>query len=418
MEGSMLKLIRYEIKKNLKKKSTIIVTGLVFLIFLITFISTPFQEQVAYYSENEIVKKTGLEAIKVIKNYKLPKLLSESFVYHEIKKIQDLSRDQKNLVTNKSGLPELKSEVIQKVILPKFELLTLIADNYHVNAIKGERIDVIEKFLSLSLDQGAKFYQIRSENIKNYLNHDLSLNKQKKHYFKIKEQKVKLPIRYGYHLGWSALIQRISVGVVFTILVLTIFVSATFTDEYTFKMDALLLSSKLGAKKIAIAKIISTYVLSTVFYLFFWLVGILFILGFYGFEGWDLPVQVIRTTISFSHSLWQVTLLSLLSGFFVMLGMVTFTLYLSAKIKSTIPVILSSTLLVIFFNFFIKEEWSQGFCFLFSMLLMPYNFYDYYAYSLGNLVIPVYGAIILFYTAIICVCLPLSIRAFQKHQIA
>ncbi|MDR1522059.1 MAG: hypothetical protein LBS28_04325 [Streptococcaceae bacterium] len=315
-------------------------------------------------------------------------------------------------------MPELKSEVIQKVILPKFELLTLIADNYHINAIKGERVDTIRKLLSLSLDQGPRFYQIRNENIKNYLNHDPLLNKLKRSYFKIKEKKVKLPIRYGYHLGWSALIQRISVGVVFSVLVLTIFVSATFTDEYTFKMDALLLSSKLGAKKIATAKVIAIYVLSAIFYLSFWLVGILFILGFYGFEGWDLPVQVIRTTISFSHSLWQVTLLSLLSGFFVMLGMVTFTLYLSAKIKSTIPVILSSTLLVIFFNFFIKEEWSQGFSFLFSMLLIPYNFYDYYAYSLGSLVIPVYGAIILFYTTIICVFLLLSIHAFQKTKVA
>jgi hypothetical protein len=41
--------------------------------------------------------------------------------------------------------------------------LTLLADNYHVNAIKGERVDTIKKLLSLSLDQGPRFYQIRKE---------------------------------------------------------------------------------------------------------------------------------------------------------------------------------------------------------------------------------------------------------------
>lgn len=419
----MIKLTKLEIKKNIKKKSTLVTAGLAILVYLIVFIQAPFQEGCCSIGE----ELKGLAAIRMKKVHgkKLPNVLSESVVHNEVQQIKCLYSDKNNFVNEQNCLRHLKDRVYSEKIISKGDLLCLLASNYSpinsdVNIINMP--DILNSH-SLCKKKEAQFYSTRSINVKKHLSSNVLLNKKKRVYFDKKEKKLKTPFHFGYHLGWKVLIQMFPVALLFIILISCMFASSTFSSEYASKMDMLLLSSKLGGKKIATAKILSIYLLVSLFYFTFWLLGILSLLIPYGFKGWNLPVQVLGEVTSFSYSLLQFILLALLAGYLILIGLVTATLYLSTKFKTVIPVTIISVIYILFSNFALFNQRSEGIVFeslrrFFSVIYIPYkDFCDYFAYSIGNLVFPTYLAVMLFYVILTFVLFQLSVRAFNKHQI-
>ncbi|MDR3157031.1 MAG: ABC transporter permease subunit [Lactobacillales bacterium] len=419
----MIKLTKLEIKKNIKKKSTLVTAGLALLVYLVIFIHAPFQEGCC--SIGEELKGLAAVRMKKVHGKKLPKVLSESVVHNEVQQIKCLCSDKNNFVIEQNCLRHLKDKVYSEKIIPKGDLLCLLARNYSpinsdINAINMP--DILNSH-SLCKRKEAQFYSIRSVNVKEHLSRSALLNEKKRAYFNKKEKKLKTPFHFGYHLGWKVLIQMFPVALLFIILISCMFASSTFSSEYASKMDMLLLSSKLGGKKIAIAKILSIYLLVSLFYFIFWLVGILSLLIPYGFKGWNLPVQALGEITSFSYTLLQFVLLALLAGYLILIGLVTATLYLSTKFKTVIPVVIISVIYILISNFVLFNQRSEEIILeslrrLFSVIYIPHrDFCDYFAYSIGNLVFPTYLAVMLFYAILTCVLFKLSVQTFNKHQI-
>ena len=108
-----------------------------------------------------------------------------------------------------------------------------------------------------------------------------------------------------------------------------------------------------------------------------------------------------------------------------MIGMIAFTLLLSAKMKSSVPVLAIIVLAMMLPMFLGISEtngiWNR------ILVLLPYraaqpvfsdDFYGYFGYPLGGLTFDVVTVRIFVYAVIALICIPFKRKAWKKHQVA
>lgn len=91
----------------------------------------------------------------------------------------------------------------------------------------------------------------------------------------------------------------------------------------------------------------------------------------FGIDGWNLPVQVLNTIAPYNLSLLGATLLAIATLYLVMIGMVAITLLLSAKMKSSVPV-LSIIILAMILPMFLDISETNG-IWNRILVLLPYR---------------------------------------------
>ncbi len=130
-------------------------------------------------------------------------------------------------------------------------------------------------------------------------------------------------------------------------LVVCITLAPIFSSEYQTGADAILLSTKYGRSKLIVAKIVSSFLLTSVIYVLgmFILTFVTFLI--YGSGGAGCSLQVLNFLAPANVNLLQTYLYVLLAGYFMCLFMQGITLLLSAKMPSPFPVIICT--MVFFF---------------------------------------------------------------------
>jgi hypothetical protein len=107
-----------------------------------------------------------------------------------------------------------------------------------------------------------------------------------------------------------------------------------------------------------------------------------------------------------------------------MLGMVSFTLLLSARMKSSVPVLVIIILVMMLPMFLGISEtsgiWNR------ILVLLPYrtvqpvfasDFYGYFGYPLGGLTFDIVTVRMVVYVVIAIICIPFARKAWKNHQV-
>lgn len=103
------------------------------------------------------------------------------------------------------------------------------------------------------------------------------------------------PLQYGYNDSWAYFFMGFCgptlAMAIPTLFVIIIAVSMIFSNEYSLKTDALILTTKYGKNRQIIAKLLTAFLFAT-----FIVLGVffIFVIGFvaqYGFTGWDADMQ-------------------------------------------------------------------------------------------------------------------------------
>ncbi len=407
-------LIKYEFLKILRKKSTLIVMAASLLVTAFLFGLPVLQFQT--YNQDGVIK--GLEGIAYEKeqaaDYSVP--LTNEYVTETIREVQRLFENPDNV-----GYDGYERFLIEGAywngIAPREDLLNMIAKNY-VNPNESAGYNTLPE---LDISEGTDFYRARQEKIETLLNaSSRALSEEQKAYWRDMNSKVDEPFTYGYYDGWEIIISSFEL-LMFALLAVCIVIAPVFSGEYQAGTDAVILSAKYGKTKLTTAKIIASYLFGGLSFTLHVVVALGLPLAAFGFDGWDLPLQIANTTIPYPFTFLQAALVNLGVVYLVLFAMTGLTLLLSAKMKS--PYLVLIVLVpVLFIPLFLSPNGTTGIYNL-TLFLLPYRSTmpevgKYISYQFGGLVLDTFTVRAILYALLTVVMLPLARLGFKKHQVS
>ena len=407
-------LIKYEFLKILRKKSTLIVMAVSLLVTAFLFGLPVLQFQT--YNQEGVIK--GLEGIAYEKEqaaaYSVP--LTNEYVTETIREVQQLFENPDNV-----GFDGYERFLIDSAywggIAPRENLLDMIAKNYaDPNESAG-----YNTLPDLDISEGTDFYGARKEKIETLLNaSSRALSEEQKAYWQDMNSKVDEPFTYGYYDGWEIIISSFEL-LMFALLAVCIVIAPVFSGEYQAGTDAVILSAKYGKTKLTTAKIIASYLFGALAFTLHVVVALGLPLAAFGFDGWDLPLQVANTTIPYPFTFLQAALVNLGVVYLVLFAMIGLTLLLSAKMKS--PYLVLIVLVpVLFIPLFLSPNGTTG-AYNLTLFLLPYRSTipevgKYISYQFGGIVLDAFTVRAILYALLTAVMLPLARLGFKKHQVS
>ena len=407
-------LIKYEFLKILRKKSTLLVMAVSLLVTAFLFGLPIMQYQT--YDQDGVIK--GMEGIEYTKEqyvkYSVP--LTDEYITETIREVQQLFENPDNV-----GFDGYEKFLIDNAywegIAPRENLLGMIAKTY-VNPNESAGYN---KLPELDISNGTDFYGARQEKIEKLLNaSSYEMSEEQKAYWRDMSSKVVEPFQYGYYEGWEIVISSFEL-LMFALLAVCIVIAPVFSGEYQAGTDAVILSAKYGKTKLTTAKIIASYLFGVLAFTLHVVVALGLPLATFGFDGWDLPLQIANTTIPYPFTFLQATLVNLGVIYLVLFAMIGLTLLLSAKMKS--PYLVLIVLVpVLFIPLFLSPNGTTG-AYNMILLLLPYRatmpeLGKYISYQFGGLVLDAFTMRAIVYAALTVVMLPLARLGFKKHQVS
>ncbi|AEB75135.1 ABC transporter permease subunit [Clostridium botulinum] len=411
----MVVLIKYELKKIFKRKSTK-VSLVVILLWLLCLC-------IIVIKDHDYTDKSG----KVINGLKSIELKKEGVTKHEgylsKEKLTNVFNDYQNIINDsKNYQPNskwLKNEAFAKYV-DKYEILDLFREDFsYADTLNYDIID------SLHSKDIKDFYKRRDAKVKEILNKKYthgSYSQSEKEYVCSLNKKISKPFYFNYFDGWESILRRLfQIMVMLITLVISICVAPIFALEYQTGADSVILSTRYGKNKLIIAKILAVLLCSTVVYFGLVLIVTLGMLWCYGIEGWNAAFQVISIKSVYPYSVLEVYLLGVAIGYLVILAFSSFIMLLSSKIKT--PSIMVVSGLLIFVPIFIRRS-KENLALNRVMNLFPgnavntfVNFSSYDTYAFKNIVLLAPQLITILSVIGIFIFVPIAFCNFRNHEV-
>ena len=418
----MKTLFILEFKKIIKKRMNAIVIIVCLLLVGVLFALPVYQYIILDTNGNQTSGSRAIELEKEYENTYAGKL-TDNKISEDIAEYQALFNDPMN-VSKDSTTESLTDNAYFKYFFPYLDYWKLINGNYVAPNAYDSSFSAIK---NMDIEDGTDFYAARDKKISTLLNSEYSdwnFSDNEKDFWLNRISSIETPYEYGYHAGWEMLLNCAELFII-GIIGICICVSGTFSGEYQSGADSIILSSRYGKSKLITAKILAAFVYSLLIFTLFVLVGCGIQLVTFGTDGWDLPIQVLNSITPYSLTLLEATLIEVATLYLILLGMVSVTLLLSAKMKSSVPVLVINILIMMLPMFFGISEtsgiWNR------ILVLLPYraaqpvfssDFYSYFGYPLGGLIFDIVTIRMLLYVVIAFLCMPFAKQTWKRHQVA
>lgn len=410
----MKSMMKYEFLKILRRKATLMVMAVSFLLTAFLF-GLPILQYQTYDQEGVIKGKRGIDYDKAqYSDLSVP--LTEEYVTGMIRAYQKLFENT-DYVGYNGNEKFLIGDAYWNFVAPREKLLNTIAANYDA---PGESTG-LERLSDLDMSKGAGFYQAREEKIETLLNApSRKLSDAQKAYWRNMNNKVDMPLQYGYYGGWETIISSFELFV-FALFCVCMVIAPVFAGEYQAGTDAVILSGTYGKTKLITAKIISSFLFGLTAFTLHVIAAWGLPLAFFGMDGWNLPLQIAGTAIPYPFTFMQAALINLGVIYLMLLAMIGLTLVLSANMKSPYAV-LAVLVPVLFVPMFLAPN---GTCGIYNLILflLPYRatmpeVSKYISYQFGGFVMDVLTVRAVTYTILAAIFIPFARLGFKKHQVS
>lgn len=409
----MMKMLRYEIKKCFSKTANKI--GLLILTVVLIIVSY-FAVTYVDYVDEDGNNRTGIIAVRSLRDMK-----NQWAGYIT----EDVLREVivQNALVNASA--EYQSNDVQEnnKAYSKKQGFSDIRDMIN-HAFCGFREYNYYRADSVTTEEVSEFYTKRISNLEEWLYSDeakdqfTDMEKQ----FLIKQyEQLEIPLYYEYADGWIALLEYAPSIIMLTVLITGFFVSGIFSNEFQLKADAIYFSTKYGRNKAVKSKVEAGGIIITIIY---WVVVLLYsaiVLGILGADGANCAIQAgFGSWKSFYNiTYFENYLLTMVGGYIGSLFILTISMLISAKTKSTV---LSVT---VPFIFVFLPSFLSGFSALTEILgLLPDQLLQmnvaikyFNLYQFGDRVIGAVPIIMILYAVLYVLMVPILYRVYQKAEI-
>lgn len=402
----MKQLLKFELKKILNKKSSLIAMALGLLLIIVSNIALIHGESLYLGEKNHLEGVSAIKKQTEIEN-SLTSELSEEFLTGVLKDYQLQSKNNSD-------------EDYFSLIAPKTNLFSLIAANYTEWNANWDW-SYLNK---IDTQNGIGFYERRIEKIYNLLNSEYSFGnytQTEKDYWLQKAKSVNTPFKWGSKNTWDKIWD--SIGILFYLLfVICICIAPVFAGEYQNRTDALLLATKHGKNKLISAKIMASFIFTFIYVALCSAVSIGINVSLLGIDGWNLPIQLWNTIIPYQYTAIEICGINLLIIFLTAFLLTAISLLLSSANGNPI-IVLAVDVILFFGTIFIpfsktSRLWNR---ILYLFPIYSVNLKDvlktYNSYQFGDVVISYLGMIFIVYVLITVICIFLTSKSFKKHQV-
>lgn len=310
-------IFKYELKKIFMKKINIVAMLVGYIILAITTIYPVMIEDVYIFSEDK--ELTGLDAIKYQQDFAKNQTdeLSEEYVTDVLKEIQasniDPNSDEGYLTMND------KYDNLYDYLLKSYKPIGDMSLNR-------------DTLFKVDIKDGAKFYETRIQRVKELVNKNLptgNYSKAEKEFWINKAKSVKTPFKWGNTFVVKQYDTVIALSF-YMMFVLVVCLSSVFPTEHENRTEGLLLSTKQGQRNLVLAKAGASYTFGFGYLFLGYLVSGLWLYFTIGAEGFDLPIQLLDSSICSSMNMTQYLLLQLLISVVVCFFEISLILFVSA----------------------------------------------------------------------------------------
>ncbi len=153
-----------------------------------------------------------------------------------------------------------------------------------------------------------KLYRVRSEHMENDWN-DNCLTDGEKQYLKEMDGSVTKPFVYRYCRGYEIITMGISICGILLFAVSAICVPGIFTEDRRTKADRVVLSSRHGKTMVYGAKTAAAALFCAADFLLSAFMGVILSAVFFGFEGFDAPLQMLHPMLPFDLTCGEAALI-------------------------------------------------------------------------------------------------------------
>lgn len=190
------------------------------------------------------------------------------------------------------------------------------------------------------------FYERRQNALEDFLENNGQTGAEKDYLLRINAE-VKKPFQYEWTEGWSNLLGSMvaDMGTVMA-LFLAITLSSIFAGEWHDNTSSLVLTTRNGWKKIALAKICTGLSFTTEFFVIIMMGSIVSQIFFLGTTGWDMPIQTIKLIAIVPMNMLQAEIYEYAFVFLGAIGFAGVIMFISAKTRSNVPALLFSLAIV------------------------------------------------------------------------
>lgn len=203
------------------------------------------------------------------------------------------------------------------------------------------------------------FYERRQKAVHDFLENSGQVGAEKEYLLQM-DSDVKEPFRYEWTEGWSNLLGSMiaDMGIVMA-LFLAITLSTIFAGEWHDNTSSLVLTTRNGWRKIALAKICTGLSFTTEFVVIIMIGSIVSQIFFLGTAGWDMPIQTIKLIAIAPMNMLQAEIYEYAFVFLGAIGFAGVIMFISAKTRSNVLALLFS-LAVVYGPMMIAEYLPYG----------------------------------------------------------
>ncbi|MCM1046532.1 MAG: ABC transporter permease subunit [Candidatus Gastranaerophilales bacterium] len=203
------------------------------------------------------------------------------------------------------------------------------------------------------------FYERRQNVLEDFLENSGQIGTEKEYLLQM-DSRVKEPYQYQWVEGWSVLLGDIvaDIGTIIA-LFLAITLSSLFAGEWHDNTGSLVLTTRNGWKKIALAKIYTGLSFTIEFFAINMIGSVIAQIFFLGTAGWDMPIQMIKLIAIAPMNMLQAEIYEYAFAFLGAIGFAGVIMLLSAKTRSNVLALLLS-LAVVYGPMMIAEYLPYG----------------------------------------------------------
>lgn len=279
---------------------------------------------------------------------------------------------------------------------------------------------------SLTEADAPSFYENRIKLLREWLEGEAKdqYSETEKAYLIRQYEKMATPLYYDYMTGWRQLFELSPTIIMLTMLILGYLVAGVFSNEFTWKADAVFFSSVYGRNRAVSAKIGAGFWIVTGVYFASFLLYTGIVLLYLGADGWNLPVQVSWTAWKCFYNItnWQKYLLIGIGGYIGCLFIAFLTMLISARTRSTVLAVMTPVILIFIPSFISNIDSllvNKIIGLLPDQLLQIQSALGYFnLYPVGGMIAGEVPVILVLYAVLSAAILPVLYQTYRRLQIS
>ena len=324
-----MRMLKLEIRRILKTKLTIILLiaalGLTFIMAYlpVTYVKTSYMD-----TEGNAVEVSGKEAIAYDKLVQkdIGGEITDSDFENAVRHYQECLSSYGVTKTN-----ELPNGVYEKEIYPYEPLYRSIMYGF-ADPVTGN----VPTIMDIPVEKAGNFYAECEKNLETLMKLEQKDNPKAQQDALERYEHVEKP--YKFYSGYNKDALDYQILLSFVIMTLCVVIAApVFSSDYQTEADAILRCTKYGRSKLAITKIVSGLLISSVVYAI--CIGLYLIISnsMFGWECTGTSVQMLYSVINFVNmNLGELQLCVAAAGLLTVLATVSLTLFLSSRFKNVV----------------------------------------------------------------------------------